>query len=117
MRPPSSRSYTELRRLSDDQLMISLQAGSHDALAVLFDRFHGLVFAAVLKFVREPREAEQIMQDTFLDVFRARAQFDPSKWSALAWLLRHAYHCIISQRRRVDHPDTPRTRIELQTRN
>jgi RNA polymerase sigma-70 factor (ECF subfamily) len=90
--------YAELERLSDEQLMARLQAGCHDALAVLFDRYHRLVFSIALKILREPGEAEDVMQTVFLDIFRAMAQFDPSKGSTKVWMLQYAYHRAISRR-------------------
>ena len=44
----------ELKLLTDDQLMIQLQDGINDALAVLFERYHRLVFSIVLKIVLRP---------------------------------------------------------------
>jgi RNA polymerase sigma-70 factor (ECF subfamily) len=93
-RPPSS---VELERLADDQLMASLKAGCHEALAVLFDRYHRLVLSIALKIVRDPGEAEDVMQSVFLDVFRAVAQFDAARGTTKVWLMQCAYHCAISR--------------------
>jgi RNA polymerase sigma-70 factor (ECF subfamily) len=87
--PPS---YGDLQRLTDEQLMARLQAGCHDALAVLYDRYHRLVLSIALKIVRDPGEAEDVVQIVFLDIFRAVAQFDPSKGTTKMWLLQYAYH-------------------------
>jgi RNA polymerase sigma-70 factor (ECF subfamily) len=90
--------YAELERLSDDQLMARLQSGCHDALAVLFDRYHRLIFSIALKTLRDPGEAEDVMQNVFLDIFRAMAQFDPSRGSTKVWMLQYAYHRAINRR-------------------
>jgi RNA polymerase sigma-70 factor (ECF subfamily) len=100
---PSARgqlplTYAELERLSDDQLLAKLQAGCHDALAVLFDRYHRLVYSIALKIIRDSGEAEDVMQSVFLDIFRAMAQFDPSKGTTKVWMLQYAYHRAISRR-------------------
>jgi RNA polymerase sigma-70 factor (ECF subfamily) len=87
-----------LERLSDDQLMAGLKTGCHDALAVLFDRYHRLIFSIALKILRDAGEAEDVMQSVFLDIFRAVAQFDPSKGSTKVWMLQYAYHRAISRR-------------------
>ena len=90
--------YTELERLGDDQLMASLKAGCNDALAVLFDRYHRLVFSVAQKIVRDSGEAEDVTQNVFLDIFRAMAQFDPSKGTTKVWILQYAYHRAISRK-------------------
>jgi RNA polymerase sigma-70 factor (ECF subfamily) len=82
----------ELNQLTDDQLMVQLQAGVNDALAVLFERYHRLVFSIAFKIVRDRGEAEDVTQNVFLEIFRSVAQFDPAKGSLKVWLLQYAYH-------------------------
>ena len=82
--------------------MGSLQAGSHDALAVLFDRYQRLVLSIALRIVRDPGEAEDVTQTVFLDIFRAAAQFDPSKGTTKVWLLQYAYHRSLSRKRHLN---------------
>jgi RNA polymerase sigma-70 factor (ECF subfamily) len=71
--------WAQLQRLPDEQLMARLQEGQSDALAVLFDRYQKLVLSIALKIVRDPGEAEDVTQIVFMDIYRAVAQFDPSK--------------------------------------
>ena len=98
-KPSRQIGYPELEPLGDDELMASLQSGAHDALAVLFDRYHRLVFSIALRIVRDEGEAEDVTQTVFLDIFRAAAQFDPGKGTTKAWLLQYAYHRAISRKR------------------
>jgi RNA polymerase sigma-70 factor (ECF subfamily) len=100
---PSVRSdeplpWAELQHLPDDQLMACLQKGQSDALAVLFDRYQKLVLSIALKFVHDRGEAEDITQTVFLDIYRAVAQFDPSKGNLKVWLMQYAYHRAINRR-------------------
>lgn len=90
---------TALERLGDDEVMARLQAGAPEALAVIFDRYHRLVYSIALRIVRDTGEAEDVMQVVFLDVFKAAAQFDPGKGSTKVWLLQYAYHRAISRKR------------------
>jgi RNA polymerase sigma factor (sigma-70 family) len=91
-------SWAELQRLSDEQVMACLQKGQHDALAVLFDRYQKLVLSIALKIVRDPGEAEDVTQIVFLDIYRAVAQFDPSKGNTKVWLMQYAYHRAMNRR-------------------
>jgi RNA polymerase sigma-70 factor (ECF subfamily) len=72
--------------------MVQLQAGVNDALAVLFERYHRLVFALALKIVRDRGEAEDVTQNVFLEIYSSVAQFDPGKGTLKVWLLQYAYH-------------------------
>ena len=89
---PPDPNLAELKLLSDDQLMAQLQAGVNDALAVLFERYHRLVFAIALKIVRDRGEAEDVTQNVFLEIYSSVAQFDPGKGTLKVWLLQYAYH-------------------------
>jgi RNA polymerase sigma-70 factor (ECF subfamily) len=91
-------SFAELKDLDDGELMAHLQAGWNDALAVLFDRYHRLVLSIALKIVRDPGEAEDVMQNVFLEIFRSVAQFDPAKGTTKMWILQYAYHRAINRR-------------------
>jgi RNA polymerase sigma-70 factor (ECF subfamily) len=93
--------FGRLQELSDEQLMTHLQNGCDDALAVLFDRYHRLVFTIAARVVRDAGEAEDVMQTVFLDVYRAKAQFDALKGSAKVWLLQYAYHRSLNRRQQL----------------
>jgi RNA polymerase sigma-70 factor (ECF subfamily) len=82
--------------------MAHLQAGCNDALAVLFDRYHRLVLSIALKIVRDPGEAEDVMQNVFLDILRSVAQFDPAKGTTKVWVLQYAYHRAINRKQHLN---------------
>jgi RNA polymerase sigma-70 factor, ECF subfamily len=71
------RSPSQLRSLSDEDLMAALRSGCNDALAVLFERHGAFVFRIVRASFHDDREAEEIVHQVFLDVFRAVKQFNP----------------------------------------
>jgi RNA polymerase sigma-70 factor (ECF subfamily) len=88
----------QLAGLSDEELMACLKEGQGDALAVLFDRYQKLILSIALRIVRDPGEAEDVTQTVFLDIYRAVAQFDPSKGKTKVWLMQYAYHRAINRR-------------------
>jgi RNA polymerase sigma-70 factor (ECF subfamily) len=81
----------ELQALPDDMLMAHLSSGHDNALAVLFDRYHRLVLKVALKILRDAGEAEDLLQNVFLEIFKAAAQFDPAKGTTKVWILQYAY--------------------------
>jgi RNA polymerase sigma-70 factor (ECF subfamily) len=90
--------YADLAKLPDEVVMRSLQLGHHDALAVLFDRYQRLVMDIALRILRDPGEAEDLLQAVFLEIFRAAAQFDPAKGTTKVWLLQYVYHRSFNRR-------------------
>ncbi len=90
---------SDFRKLSDEELMRHVTAGHHDALTVLFDRYHLLVFDVAVRIVRDPAEAQDVVQNVFLDVFRAMANFDSRKGILKVWILQYAYHRALHRKR------------------
>ena len=84
---------------SDEELADQLQSGNADALAVLFRRHSLLLFGIARRILRSDSEAEDAVQQIFLDVFRSIHQFDPEKGTFKTWLLMFAYHRTFNSRR------------------
>ena len=84
--------------LSDEAVMGQLRQGHPDALPILFDRFYRLVLKIALRILRDAGEAEDLMQEVFLEIFKKAAQFDPAKGSLKTWILQYAYHRSLSRR-------------------
>jgi RNA polymerase sigma-70 factor, ECF subfamily len=61
------------------------QAGGDDAFALLVAQFHERIYNFLLKMTRQPADAEDLTQETFLKAWRAIDRFDP-RCSASAWL-------------------------------
>ncbi len=88
-RPDSMLAH--LKKLADEELMGHLKAGQADALAVLFDRYYRVVLNIARMILRDPGEAEDLMQSVFCEIFQSAEQFDPSRGSARTWIVRYAY--------------------------
>jgi RNA polymerase sigma-70 factor (ECF subfamily) len=95
---PCGLGFEQLSKLSDPDLIAHLKAGHNDALAVLFDRYHRLILSVALKILRDPAEAEDVMQSVFLEIYRVAGQFAASRGSAKVWLLQYAYHRSMNRR-------------------
>ena len=92
-------SYPQLGSLSDESLMEHLQQGHPDALAQLFDRYHGLVFGVASRILRDTGESEDMAQAVFLEIFQSAAQYDKLRGSVKIWILQYAYHRSFNRRR------------------
>jgi RNA polymerase sigma-70 factor, ECF subfamily len=96
----SSELFDEgIARAADEDLIDLVRNGSDEALTILFDRYHRLVFHVALRIVRDPGEAEEVVQTVFLSIFRAVANFDRNKGLVRVWLLQYAYHRALHRKR------------------
>jgi len=93
--------YVKLRLRTDEELVSDLLGNEPDALTVLFERHSGLVFRIARRILRNDAEAEDAVQQVFLDMFRAAEQFEPEKGSFKSWLLMFAYHRTFNSRRQL----------------
>jgi RNA polymerase sigma-70 factor (ECF subfamily) len=85
----------------DENILIRVASGEQAALARLIDRHgHGLrVFAS--RYLGSVADAEDVVQDVFVSVWKHAARFDPAKGRASTWLYRiTANRCIDARRRR-----------------
>jgi RNA polymerase sigma-70 factor, ECF subfamily len=62
-------------------------AGDVAALRALYDEHARRAMAIALRILRSVEEAEDVVQETFLEVWRRSAQFDEGRGGALAWIV------------------------------
>ena len=83
----------------DEDLIAEMRAGNSAALASLFNRYYRLVFDVARRILRNRAEAEDILQDVFIEVYRKAGLYDGSKGSVRNWLLQYAYHRSFNRRK------------------
>jgi RNA polymerase sigma-70 factor (ECF subfamily) len=84
----------------DDELLARVAAGSQAALSQLMAR-HGRglrTFAA--RYLGHAADAEDVVQEVFVTVWKQAARFDPKRGRASTWLYRITANRCIDQRRR-----------------
>ena len=79
----------ELKTITDEELISELKQGRQEALTYIFDRYYRLVFSVALKILRDRGEAEDLMQDVFIEIYR----------SAKTWILQYAYHRSLNRKK------------------
>jgi RNA polymerase sigma-70 factor (ECF subfamily) len=84
---------------SDEALMAQIQGGNREALGVLFQRYARLVRGLAVRILRDHSEADDLLQDLFLFVYRKSSIFDPLKCSARSWIVQMTYQRAIDRRR------------------
>jgi RNA polymerase sigma-70 factor (ECF subfamily) len=100
---------------SDEVLMARICQGDKEALGCLFRRHARVVRGIAYKVLRDSCEADDLLQDVFIQIDYLCRTFDSSKASAKFWILQMTYRRAISRRRylncrhfytRVDLDDT-----------
>ncbi|PRD51932.1 RNA polymerase sigma factor [Sphingobacterium gobiense] len=81
-----------MEKLKNEELDIQrLTAGDVSAFNRLYERYHKAVHANVLKLVKAPETAKEVLQDVFLALWQNRFKFD-GKDSVAGWLFVVSYN-------------------------
>lgn len=75
------------RHQEEIELVAAMGRGSFDALAVLYDRYSPMLMALAVRVLRDPAEAEEILQEAFLQAWRQAKRYDPARSSVVTWLV------------------------------
>lgn len=93
----------------DRDLLREIAAGSGEALGRFYDRHASLVLGLLCRVLRDRNEAEEVLQEVFLQVWRDARRYDPGRSSPRGWLLLLArsraldrHRATVSRRRRED---------------
>lgn len=61
--------------------------GDEVAFAELYDATSARAYGLALRVVRNPAQAEEVVQEAYLNAWRTSSRFDPARGSATGWLL------------------------------
>jgi RNA polymerase sigma-70 factor (ECF subfamily) len=73
--------------VSDAELVRAMAEGDRAALGSLYDRYVALLLGVARRILRNEREAEDLVHDVFLEVWRHARDFDDSRGTVRAWLV------------------------------
>ena len=71
---------------STPQLVARLVEGDPEALSLFYDRYAAMVNGLALRILRRPADAEDVVQEVFVQAWRQAARFDPLRGTPEAWL-------------------------------
>lgn len=78
---------TALTWSDDRQIVAALRAGDETAFATLVDHYHAMMIRLALQYVRDPRVAEDVAQETWLEVLQGIGRFE-ARSSLKTWIFR-----------------------------
>lgn len=82
---PGSSAGTSAAELAS--LLQRCSRGDEGAFAQVYDATSSRAYGLALRVVRNPAHAEEVLQEAYLDAWRSSSRYDPTRGSALGWLL------------------------------
>jgi RNA polymerase sigma-70 factor (ECF subfamily) len=81
-------------------LLTRVKGGDQQAMTELFDQYSGMVYSVALRVLKDPGQAEDVMQEIFFQVWRNPNAFVSGRGSLGAWLAVMARNRAIDSLRR-----------------
>ncbi len=81
---------------TDLQLMHAIQSQDPDALSQLYDRYNGILKALILRVIHNEAEADDLLQEIFMEIWNQARNFSAQKGKPLGWMV------TLARRRAID---------------
>lgn len=75
-------------------------SGDAGAIAALYDRYSSAVMGIAMRVTGDREGAEDVVQETFVSIWKNAARFDPTRGSDRSWVLSIAHHRAVDVVRR-----------------
>jgi RNA polymerase sigma-70 factor (ECF subfamily) len=72
---------------NDVELLKAIAAKDDAALGQLYDRYRLILFGVLMRILNNREEAEDVLQEVFLQVWRRAADFDENRGRPFTWLV------------------------------
>lgn len=85
---PPPRENPDPRRCEEERVLLRrIAEGDEAALGTLYDRCSPLVHSLVLQLLGDPDDAEEVVEETFWQVWRQSARYEIARGSVTTWLV------------------------------
>src|ERR1700730_3388385 len=81
---------------SDLELMLGIQKEDPEALSKLYDRYNGILKALILRVIHNESEADDLLQEIFMEIWNQARNFSAHKGKPLGWMV------TLARRRAID---------------
>lgn len=99
----------DTQNIDEQALVRAIASGDEQALGRAYDLHGRMVYSLALRILSSPPEAEEVLQDVFLQLWNGASRFDPERGRLPAWLV------TITRNRSIDRLRARRARPGGQT--
>ncbi|NAY93298.1 sigma-70 family RNA polymerase sigma factor [Muricauda sp. JGD-17] len=83
----------------DHEVIASLLSGDDKALLTLYDKYAGALYGVILRMCRDEAKAQDLLQETFIKIWKNIGGYDASKGRFYTWAYRVARNTTLNSMR------------------
>ena len=81
----------------EKEIVSLLQKSDKRAISLLYENYADTLYGVVKKIIKDDDTAQDVLQESFVKIWRYSKKYDPSKAKLFTWLYRIAYNTAIDK--------------------
>ena len=99
----------------EKDIVTLLERGDKKAITLLYDNYADALYGVIKKIIADDDTAQDVLQESFIKIWRYAKKYDSSKAKLFTWLYRIAYNTAIDKVRSQKNKDGKEVQIEKST--
>jgi RNA polymerase sigma factor (sigma-70 family) len=96
----------------EKEIVSLLENGDKKAIAILYENYSDALYGVIKKIIRDDDTAQDVLQESFVKIWRYSKKYDSSKAKLFTWLYRIAYNTAIDKVRSLKNKDDKEVQID-----
>ncbi|MCF8272285.1 MAG: RNA polymerase sigma factor [Flavobacteriaceae bacterium] len=96
----------------ENEIVNLLKNGDKKAINLLYEYYADAIYGVILKIITDEEIAQDVLQESFVKIWKNSKKYDPSKAKLFTWLYRIAYNTAIDKVRSLKNKNTNEVQIE-----
>jgi RNA polymerase sigma-70 factor (ECF subfamily) len=96
----------------EKEIVTLLERGDKKAITLLYDNYADALYGVIKKIIADDDTAQDVLQESFIKIWRYSKKYDPDKAKLFTWLYRIAYNTAIDKVRSQKNKDGNEVQIE-----
>lgn len=101
-----------MKNFTEEDIVNLLSKGDKKVMTILYDNYSPALFGVIKKVISDNDLAQDVLQESFIKVWRKGKSYNPQKAKLFTWLYRIAYNTAIDKVRSLNNKVSKEIQIE-----
>lgn len=97
----------------EKEIVILLENGDKKAISLLYEYYSDAIYGVILKIISDEEVAQDVLQESFIKIWKNSKKYDASKAKLFTWLYRIAYNTAIDKVRSLKNKTNKEVQIDI----